>query len=155
MYLGKPRPLLDLQTARPVITQLPFRRSTRACRFGYRTRRGGETRGRFRCVPWGLGRANGRCRRTDPRRAHRETVWGLLWVDSFKGVKSLEVPTVPPRGPTPEEPIISSSLRRTLCEILLPAMFGFLIGREERLDPQFLHRDVLRPAEGHDGTEQA
>jgi len=36
--------------------------------------------------------------------------------------------------------------RRTLPEILLPATFGFLIRWEERLNPQFLQRNVLRPA---------
>jgi hypothetical protein len=46
-------------------------------------------------------------------------------------------------------------LRRTPREILLPATFGGLIGREEGLDPQFLQRDVLRRTQSHDSAEQS
>lgn len=46
-------------------------------------------------------------------------------------------------------------LRRTPREILLPATFGVSIGREERLDPEFLQRDVLRRAQSHDSAEQS
>jgi hypothetical protein len=46
-------------------------------------------------------------------------------------------------------------LRRTPREILLPATFGVLIGREEGLDPQFLQRDVLGRTQSHDSAEQS
>jgi hypothetical protein len=49
--------------------------------------------------------------------------------------------------------------RLRLCptprEILLPATFGVLIGREEGLDPQFLQGDVLRRAQSHNSAEQS
>src|SRR5262245_22278212 len=36
-----------------------------------------------------------------------------------------------------------------------PGFFGYLIGREERLDPEFLQRHVPRRAERHDRAEDA
>jgi hypothetical protein len=49
---------------------------------------------------------------------------------------------------------LASRLCRTVREMPKPAVFGALVGREPRLDPQLLQRYVLRPAQCHDGAEK-